>query len=794
MNRQRTLRAVGLFGLLVAIYFLTYSGQAISTDELVLFDGVHSLFRNGSLELAYTSDLRPYTLLPANRPVTNLDLEPMQAYLATPLLWLAARLPGIGMVQAVWLFNIIVTALTAVVLYYYGTALGYRDGTALSVAALFGLATSAWPYSALFFREPLFTLFAVLCAYGLERWREHLDQGRLRLAWFLLAALSLVGALFTKEAGLLIVPTMLVAALPGVTRRLFNRRAALAVAALLAVVVLAVLIYRQVVPNSRFSNILDRLSTLSPVSFQQALPAYLFSPGFSLWAFSPVLLLGLAGAYLLLNARRVRQLFVPLAMLLSIIVGYSVFQVDRWYGGTAWGPRYLLPIVPFVSLWLLPVVDSLLARTAPIGAQAIAVGVIAQSVLIQILAVIVPIKAFGNYLYFEGVSLHRPIPPWIDGVWNPLYIPSVVTAHQAESPSPIAWIVNGSGALVVPLCLAVAGIGLYVLARRCPSRREVWLGTGAVALGILIMFYAGLRSYYTDPRYVGSDAEFWPALWSVLDTLNAELRPGDAVILNDGAYRDFMMNYYKRLEPVYTMPLAPGEQLEEGKPPEIVTSNPDERPNPYTTMLCARLALNTSRWWFLTEFNPFSPGRLRPVEQFLVQHYFPVDEAIKNPTARLLLFAPISAPQSWVPPWPQYQADADFGAAKLVGYDLPRGTEIMRGTMLPVSLLWRHDGWPGNLEPFDYSVNVSLISAEGAAVAQHAAQPLGTFAPMSHWVSGGYYRDNHALELPASLAPGDYELWVLIFDWRNGKNLPIDDGTGKPPGDHLVITKIRVTE
>src|SRR5438128_1471115 len=141
-------------------------------------------------------------------------------------------------------------------------------------------------------------------------------------------------------------------------------------------------------------------------------------------------------------------------------------------------------------------------RRVPIWAQATAVGIAVQSVFIQIVAVIVPVKAFGNYLYGEGVSLNRIIAPWQDGVWNLLYTPITVNAHQSGSPSPIAWIVNASGVIVVPLCLIAGGIALYAVAQRCLSRRRFWLGTAAVALSTAIMLYGGLRSYYHDPRYI----------------------------------------------------------------------------------------------------------------------------------------------------------------------------------------------------------------------------------------------------------------------------------------------------
>src|SRR5260221_3319302 len=162
MNWQRLARAAGLFGLLVAIYFLTYSGEPLSDDEVLIFDASHSLLGSRGIELAYTNVLRPYASQPNFAPVINLDTDPLQAYAALPLLWLARNLPRIGLMQAAWTLNIFVTALTAVVLFYYGLALGYRERIALITALLFGLATYAWVYSKLFFREPLFTLLILI--------------------------------------------------------------------------------------------------------------------------------------------------------------------------------------------------------------------------------------------------------------------------------------------------------------------------------------------------------------------------------------------------------------------------------------------------------------------------------------------------------------------------------------------------------------------------------------------------------------------------------------------------------
>jgi len=778
----RALRAIGIFALLVSIYFLTYSGVPVSGDELLMFDGVHSYLQNGTLELAYTNQWRPYATLPGDQPVITLDIEPMQVYWAAPLVWLARRLPGIGLMHAAWTLNIFVTALTAVVIYYYGLALHYRDRTAIVVALLYGLATMAWVYSKMFFREPLFGLLVFTSAYGLEQWRSHLERrNRFHLGWMLLADLALVGALLTKEAILIVVPTLILVALPGALRRLLTWR-----------VVIVIVIFMGLIAALRWNAIAAWLLRIDFHYLDEALTAYLVSPGFSIWATSPALLVGLYGLYRLIRRNALRQSIVPLAILLSITLGYSVLRGALWYSGTGWGPRYLLPTIPFLALWLLPAVEAMLKRRLPAWGQGIAVGLIVQSVFIQIVGVLAPIEVYTSYLYFEGVSLKRVLASWIEGVWNLLYIQPFVAAHQSGTPPPIAWMVNNTGWIVVPLCLLAAGVAILALLRREWARRSIRWYAGGTVLAVAILIFGGLRSYYRDQRY-GADN---PLLWTMLDQMNAEMRPGDMALLNSGAFLRFFMNYYKLPQPIYTLPDAPGEKPDLERPPEVVTANPDERIHPFTSIMLARLAQRTDphRWWYVTEFSPFSQERFRPNEHYLARHYFPVQEVVSDVHARLIIYAPIDAPPERIPPWPVYRADADFGPAKLIGYDLPRGLTIKRGTLLPVSLLWRHDGWPDGMTPFDYSINVSLISAEGAAVAQRAVPPMGTFGPMTLWITGGYYRDNHALEIPADVPPGKYDVWVLVFDWRDGKRLPLRNARSGLPTDHLVLTTITVTE
>src|SRR5258708_21044546 len=381
----------------------------------MLFDAGHSVYQNGLLELRYTNDSRPYPVHNVIQVVNQLDSEPLQAYAASVMIWLAGHLPGIGMMQLAWTLNIFVTALTAVVLYHYGLALGYRERSALGVSLIYALATYAWSYSRLFFREPLFTLMFFACAYSLQRWRQRAEAGRFSIGWFSWLALALVtffAALLTKETSLIMIPALLGLAVPGLTRRLFTWKTLLLAIVLIVIFVGGLALLPTVFPGQRYQGLAGLWGHILGAAENrpyliESLSAYLISPGYSLWSLSPALLLALPGAYLLARSRRLRELIVPLIALISLTFGYSLIQGANWYGGLGWGARYLLPLTPFLALWLLPVIDRLLNRRLPRWTTLLVISIVVESIFIQLIAVSLPLSAYTDYLSAESVALKR---------------------------------------------------------------------------------------------------------------------------------------------------------------------------------------------------------------------------------------------------------------------------------------------------------------------------------------------------------------------------------------------------
>jgi hypothetical protein len=761
--RARSSRASAVFAFVVAVYLFFFSAYPISGDEFQLYDAARSIARDGSLALVYTNDLiTPITPADPAALVPSLNTKAASAYLSAGLIEVASWLPGVGLAHAAWLINLLATALTAMLLYLWGGALGYSERAALLTALLYATATIALPYSTYFFREPLLTLAAVLAGYAFTRWRQATPFAALAAG---LAALGLL--FFTKDSGYFLLPAIVIFALPsgwGVYLRPSRHWLPfLLIGGLLWALLAGLILWRSPELLGRFTSgrfFADYLS-YAPT----AIAAYLFSPGFSVWAFSPILLAGWLGFYRLWRAGQWQLALAPLLALLLMVISHATLHGAYWYGGLGWGPRFLVPVIPFLALWLLPVI----AQASKPTLRGILLLLAIFSMALQSLAAYLPMDTYSRNLP-EGVFA------WQEGLWGWNYLPQVVTLRAFSQTYPAPLWAHVSDSLPALLLVLIALVAVAFVVWR--SKRLAWLPIAAGLAAIVL----SLRLYYHDPRYGGADSVLWQALASLTEKAQA----GDGLLLLNKTYRPFFMNYLKADMPVLVLPNAGGEILKPGQPPFVPSNNPDERAEPAFQIMLARLANITQRWLVITEFSPFATDVYRVAEHYLARHYFAAETWIDNPRLRLLAYAPQAAPANLLPPWPATSSDLDFGAARLVGFDLASGATLKAGQAVAISLLWRHDGFSDGVRPFNYSVNLSLINAEGVAVAQITSQPQGTFGNMATWQAGGHYRDHRALFVPAGTPLGQYQLWLLVVDWERGLPLPVNGQ------DHALLATITV--
>ncbi len=264
------------------------------------------------------------------------------------------------------------TAAAGVLVYALVRTLGYAAPVAVLTTLGYGLGTMAWPYAKLDFTEPLGTAFVLLATLLLTlAWRhpptrhsrESGNSPPLLASPVLLAGLagvSCIAAIATKYVMACFVPLLLVHGLLLATGLPSGRRLGTIVrllgAFLLPIIALgiAAFVVSIVVAGgppvllTEFFGGLQRgwLGLPAWIGFR----GLVFSPGKSLFLYSPFLILGLVSIPLFIRRHGWRgALYIVVPMLFI-----AIYSLKRVWDGGGWGPRYMVPMVPFLAIVAAP--------------------------------------------------------------------------------------------------------------------------------------------------------------------------------------------------------------------------------------------------------------------------------------------------------------------------------------------------------------------------------------------------------------------------------------------------------
>ncbi|MFV8750733.1 hypothetical protein ACNOYE_09295 [Nannocystaceae bacterium ST9] len=277
------------------------------------------------------------------------------------------------------LTNCLVTPLAVVLLGLWARVLGASLRPAIGLALIYAFASTAWPYAGTFLSEPLSAVVLLGAALAISRWRRDRARGQgaraLALAG-LLAGLSLHVHLLNAIA----IPCLLGYAFAPTWRdRSWSReRGAWALALGLGTLALIGLLLDQwwrfgdPFESGRYA---DYGRWIWPF---EALLTMLVAPGRSLLIYSPPIVLGLF-AWAELRRRDPDTAYFVLAIAATRLV--LVACRSDWHGGWGIGPRYLVPIVPFL---LLPLIGPLERwRELTRAGRRARLGLIAGSIALQ---------------------------------------------------------------------------------------------------------------------------------------------------------------------------------------------------------------------------------------------------------------------------------------------------------------------------------------------------------------------------------------------------------------------------
>ncbi len=277
-------------------------------------------------------------------------------------------------------------------------------------------------------------------------------------------------------------------------------------------------------------------------------------------------------------------------------------------------------------------------------------------------------------------------------------------------------------------------------------------GVGVVALALNL--WSGIPALYSDPAYQRDDYR------GIVATITAELRPGDAIILDAPNQEEVFRYYYRGDAPVYTLPPGLGGDDDETR------SLVHEIINQYNRAFVV--------FWGEAERDPN-----RVVETTLDSQTYEAGQDVWYGAARLARYV---MPTPMLAPTP---VNARFGdSITLESYALSTRT-VQPGDVLQLELRWTTDS------PIErrYKVFLQLLDSGGVLAAQRDSEPGGGSLPTIDWTPGETVSDNHGLLIPRDLPAGDYTLIAGLYD--------SDDPTARllvGEDDYLELGTIRVGE
>lgn len=613
MERSDRTLAFWLALVLFGVYLLSFSGRFYSQDSMLMFSVAESFVKRGE----FNAD-QMWTVYKA-RAELGPDGEAYSktgygaSLFAAPLYALALNLPGeLGMTQTTLLTSSIVIALAGALVFLAARRLRFSRGASALTALLFGLATPAWVYAKQFWSEPyaLLTLFAafyfLLCFRGEHHSRDALAAG-----------IVLGLAVATRLTNAALVPVFAWYGFADVRSSNPARRGLARFALALGVIALTIAYYNWARYGSPLTTGYRADETFdNPILL--GMYGLLFSPGKGLFVYTPLLTALSWSAIVFYRRARAEWLLIGVTFAFYLVL-FSMWYY--WWGGTNWGPRFLVPTLPFLVLLIAPAVE--LALTKPYRFAPVFFALCLLGFAIQLLGVAVPSLA-----YRARMLKLSPNAEW-DAIFQPESSPLVGSLNLLRpTVLDFAWlrVVDGHAAIDwLVLALTVGFIVLCTPGLTTNLRRQIPVsGPRSAVVFIMFLFAAALSlfslyRYRGDARFGGSDG-----YRALLQTVAREAQPRDVLILGDDARVLFFLNENRARLRWYGLSRDP-RQFDDA-----------------TRALLARLTQQYARIWFA--FDDVTAELPDPTRAWLEQSLRLISARDFDEGAHLLLFATDAMP------------------------------------------------------------------------------------------------------------------------------------------------------
>ena len=403
----RSKLAINLFLLLASIYFLTSSGNTVDVtdDAIVRYAMTDRLVWHRSLALPDDMGRR--------WGVPGRDGEYYTKYgLGHSLLTIPFYLVGQQFGNPKFVVSLVGPILCAgscVLLFFLALRVGFTVRAATALGLMTGLCTQLWSEAKSPFDHHIETFFSLLCVCQVVAFREERHKWRL-----IVAGASLGFAVLTRVTSVLwLIPlTMIFYASSGnATPGIGRVKAFLQITGVFAAGMAPWLVVFFWYNFVRFGSILETGYSLWAVQkgfnnfgtpLVVGLAGELVSPGKGLLIYCPIFLLTLAGARRFLAHQRDFGTALLLATVLYLLF-FAKYKV--WHGDIAWGPRFLVFLMPYWMLFAGAALE-ILQNPAALLWRTVAKGVVFVSFLFQMAGVMVDMNLHYMRLLRTGVIEH----------------------------------------------------------------------------------------------------------------------------------------------------------------------------------------------------------------------------------------------------------------------------------------------------------------------------------------------------------------------------------------------------
>ncbi len=296
----------------------------------------------------------------------------------------------------------------------------------------------------------------------------------------------------------------------------------------------------------------------------------------------------------------------------------------------------------------------------------------------------------------------------------------------------------------VAILLAGGGVEGFHLAtgQRWWGRGLSWLVAATLVTANGMALY---RLYYDTSLHK-------PDFRSAARYIETHERPGD-VILVDGPNPDIIFaHYYRGTAPVYDLRFLEGADFQE------------------VDRALTDITAGMERAWELLLFR--QPG---PIQMWLATRGWAAAPTYHNDIRVSLYGLPGTAMERRV-------LNLPFGPELELTDVEVSATSLKPGDMLRISTHWRVLAQAPN-----YKFSLRLADAAGQPLANWDYVPQNWFAPTHVWVVGSMATDQHALIVPAELAPGRYQVTLRLYDPASGA------AVSTPAGQDVLLAEVEVS-